>query len=447
MSREQVFDSEIKKFFDVSLKILESYSKTFLSLHANPDNHTLRNLQRYRIVYNMTTPDDHIPYFQKLFRNYRSELLEILKEDKWLIEGSVVIQYGEDFEDEVLRKRAEKRKIELSQIYKYAVQLKKSVEESLRGLPESVQEQSQELIYPDIFLLHLFRILYAIYPQNKEVQKVVQTLEKDLGISSNQRKMNPVLEGLAENAKSLFGGVLPGNLKIPSNEEMSQKLEEAFKDPVVNETLGATVNSLMSAKNLGEGLGAALKTLENPKFMDGILKAVQTLIPAETLDSIMKSTEQLKESGEVKEALGKLGLPSEIDISKMLSDGGKGIDLSKMLNINQLANAISQETGSSVESLEEPQDSVVETSESNSEQVTQNTSTVEGLQENNISKETPDLQKMLGGVNPEMVLQSLMKNVPSDFQNLLTQMMKQQGPVGSGTPTQEVKSLIDLDNL
>ena len=99
MSREQVFDSEIKKFFDVSLKILESYSKTFLSLHANPDNHTLRNLQRYRIVYNMTTPDDHIPYFQKLFRNYRSELLEILKEDKWLIEGSVVIQYGEDFED------------------------------------------------------------------------------------------------------------------------------------------------------------------------------------------------------------------------------------------------------------------------------------------------------------------------------------------------------------
>jgi hypothetical protein len=289
--------------------------------------------------------------------------------------------------------------------------------------------------------------LYAIYPQNKEVQKVVQTLEKDLGISSNQRKMNPVLEGLAENAKSLFGGVLPGNLKIPSNEEMSQKLEEAFKDPVVNETLGATVNSLMSAKNLGEGLGAALKTLENPKFMDGILKAVQTLIPAETLDSIMKSTEQLKESGEVKEALGKLGLPSEIDISKMLSDGGKGIDLSKMLNINQLANAISQETGSSVESLEEPQDSVVETSESNSEQVTQNTSTVERLQENNISKETQDLQKMLGGVNPEMVLQSLMKNVPSDFQNLLTQMMKQQGPVGSGTPTQEVKSLIDLDNL
>ena len=447
MSREQVFDSEIKKFFDVSLKILESYSKTFLSLHANPDNHTLRNLQRYRIVYNMTTPDDHIPYFQKLFRNYRSELLEILKEDKWLIEGSVVIQYGEDFEDELLRKRAEKRKIELSQIYKYAVQLKKSVEESLRGLPESVQEQSQELIYPDIFLLHLFRILYAIYPQNKEVQKVVQTLEKDLGISSNQRKMNPVLEGLAENAKNLFGGVLPGNLKIPSNEEMSQKLEEAFKDPVVNETLGATVNSLMSAKNLGEGLGAALKTLENPKFMDGILKAVQTLIPAETLDSIMKSTEQLKESGEVKDALGKLGLPSEIDISKMLSDGGKGIDLSKMLNINQLANAISQETGSSVESLEEPQDSVVETSESNSEQVAQNTSTVEGLQENNISNETHDLQKMLGGVNPEMVLQSLMKNVPSDFQNLLTQMMKQQGPVGSGTPTQEVKSLIDLDNL
>ena len=453
MSREQVFDTEIKKFFDVSIKILESHTKTFLSLHPTPDNHITRNLQRYRIVYNMTTPEDHIPYFQKLFRNYKSELIEILKDDKWLVEGNVVIQYGEDLEDEELRKRAEKRKIEISSIYKCAVQLKKSVEESLKGLPESAQEQSQELIYPEIFLLHLFRILFAIYPQNKDVQKVVQTLEKELGISSNQRKMNPLLEGLAENAKNIFGGVLPGNLKLPSNQEMSQKLEQAFKDPVVNETLGATVNSLMNAKNLGEGLGAALKSLENPKFMDGILKAVQTLIPPETLEGIMKSTEQLKESGDVKDALGKLGLPSEIDISKMLTDGkgNGGLDLAKMLNINQLAGAVSRSTpaieeGNKTESIVEVDSQLEAVSQGpKGEEISDSPSpAVEPLpQVESVSPQLDlsQLAKGLEGINPEQMIQGLLKSVPSEFQNLFSQMMKP-----SEEQVQEQKSLIDLEN-
>jgi len=452
MSREQVFDTEIKKFFDVSIKILEAYNKTFLSLHATPDNHIIRNLQRYRIVYNMTSPEDHIPYFQKLFRNNKSDLGEVLKDDKWLLDGSIVIQYGEDLEDEELRKRAEKRKIEVSAIYKCAVQLRKSVEESLKGLPETAQEQSQELIYPDVFLLHLYRILYAIYPQNKDLQKVVQTLEKELGISS-QKKMNPLLEGLAENAKSLFG-----NLNLGSNQDMSQKLEQAFKDPVVNETLGATVSSLMNAKNLGEGLGAALKSLENPKFMDGILKAVQTFIPPETLDTIMKSTEQLKENGDVKQALGKLGLP-EIDISKMLTDGkaNGGLDLSKMLNINHLASAVesAQAQAEAVlpEQVQEPslmQEVVVDEIKVQPTVVGEESVVSE-------STDTPlpqqldlgQLAKGLENINPEQMIQSLLKSVPPEFQNLLSQMMKQPGGAGgaleSSGPEPSEKSLIDLD--
>jgi hypothetical protein len=458
MSREQVFDIEIKKFFDVSMKILESYTKTFLALHPSTDNHVLRNLQRYRIVYNMTTPDNHIPYFQKLFRSYRDELLDVLKDDKWLVDGNVVIQYGEDFEDEELRKRAEKRKIEVSSIYKCAVQLKKSVEESLRGLPDKIQEQSQELIYPEIFLLHLFRILYSIYPQNKELQRNVQSLEKDLGVISNQKRANPLLENLAESAKQLFGNVLPGNIKIPSNDEMSQKLEQAFKDPVVNETLGATVNSLMSAKNLGEGLGAALKSLENPKFMDGVLKAVQTLIPQETLDTILKSTEQLKESGEVKEALGKLGLPSEIDISKMLNNPeGGGIDLTKILNINHLAESFSPKQ--SIEQNELTDLEVPLSSETQSEgqgECTQVES--EGQSQNQSTNKSQTQSQSMTAVNstqmtPDKMLQSLLSTLGGsngDIQGIFSQMMKQmnidpQKLNQNTTPENPPKSLIDLD--
>jgi hypothetical protein len=337
MSKEQSFDFELKKLFEVCVKILEDYAKTFYSLHPNQENHVLRNLQRYRIVYNMTEVQTHIPYFQNLFRTNRDELLACSKNDQWLLEHNLVIQFGEELEDEELRRRSEKRKIELSAIYRYAVQLRKSTEESLKGLPDSIHQQAQELIYPEVFLLHLYRVLFTLYSQNKELERNIQNLERDLGMKSEKKQGgNPLLNNFADQAKNILGGVLPTNFKLPSNEEMNQKLEQAFKDPLVSETLGSTVQNLMSAKNLGEGLSVALKSLENPKFMEGLMKTVQTLIPQDTLQTIVQSAEQLKSSPDLKESLGKLGLPQEIDISKALEGGGSITEFAKSLNLSSV---------------------------------------------------------------------------------------------------------------
>jgi hypothetical protein len=433
MSREQVFDTEIKKFFDVCVKILESYQKSFFTLHNATDNHVLRNLQRYKIVYNMTEVSTHIPYFQKLFRTYRNELCDILKDDHWLVEENIVIQFGEELEDEELRKRSEKRKIEISAIYKYAIQLRKTTEESLKGLPDTVQEQSQELIYPDIFLLHLYRILFSIYPQNKEIQRVVQTLEKDLGVLPNiSKKQNPLLENIAENAKHILGSVLPNNLKLPTNEEMSQKLEQAFKDPVVNETLGSTVNSLMNAKNLGEGIGAAIKSLENPKFMDGLLKAVQTLIPQETLDT--KSTEQLKESGEIKDALGKLGIPTDIDLSKIMKEGNasellKTISPAPLELENKDVADVPSQCNDEVCIINDPTDSPLDTK-------------LQGLVVSKDPNDTPSSvveSKKNEDNNVNNILQSFMKTIPPELSEMFSKIN-----LGVQSNPEPQKSLIDF---
>jgi hypothetical protein len=379
----------------------------------------------------MTEVTTHIPYFQKLFRTYRDELLEVLKDDHWLQNENVVIQFGEELEDEDLRRRSEKRKIEISSIYKSSIQLRKTIEESLKGLPDSAQEQTQELIYPEVFLLHLFRVLYSIYPQNKDIQRNIQTLEKDLGVvsSPSTKKTNPLLENLAENAKQIFGNVLPNNLKLPSNEEMSQKLEQAFKDPVVSETLGSTVSSLMNAKNLGEGIGAAMKSLENPKFMDGLFRAVQTLIPKETLDTITKSTEQLKDSGDIKDALGKLGIPTDIDISKMLKEG-PGADLLKSITTQSATQDLCNDGVCQLPPLNES---------------TQNTSSPDipratiGNTEVEISDSSvKDGKKEVSNMNMDQMFQSLMKNIPPELSEMLT---KYQTQITSKEPE---KSLIDL---
>jgi hypothetical protein len=458
MSRDQVFDSEIKNFFDICVKILESHQKSQI---ISSDNHTLRNLQRYKIVYNMTEVETHIPYFQKLFRTYRDDLYEILKEDKWFMEENLVIQYGEEIEDPELRKRSEKRKIELSTIYKTAVQLRKTFEESVKGLPESAREQSPELTYPQYFLLYLFRIFCAIYPQNKEVQKVVQSLEKDLGMSSaSSRKTNNPLLDMAENAKKLLGGgvngnnnllqsLLPADLKLPSNEEMSSKLQQAMKDPLVSETLGATMNSVMGAKNIGEGITLALKSLENPKFMEGLLKTVNTLIPAETMNAITKSTEQLKENGEIKNALSSLGLSSEIDISQMLNQQLR-IQPSEISSDNVSDSpAVSSDTvepqvsaspsvpSSAVTSTVTPSSTIVESSGPSGSESTSNeqTQAVETL--NQLTSVIPtEMMDMLK--NPNLL------QMFNQFQQQMIQGLGQPGQSNqASTPTEE-KSLIDF---
>jgi hypothetical protein len=346
----------------------------------------------------MTDVAKHIPYFQKLFRNYRDDLANVLKEDKWLRDENIIVQFGEELEDEDLRKRSAKRKIEISTIYKYAHQLRKSVEDSLQGLPETAHESAQELIFPEIFLLHLLRVLFAIYPQNKELQRNIQTLEKDLGVS-NAKKPGTSLDAIADSAKQMLGGILPGGLKLPSNEELNSKLEQAFKDPLVSETLGQTVNSLIGAKDLGEGIGLAMKSLENPKFMEGLMKAVQTFIPQETLDSIVKSTESLKESGEVKEALSKLGIPAEIDISKVLQ------------NPSELLSSVLQNN-------------------------TNNTDTPSSVEE--VSENSP--------INIKSALDTLMKNnIPPEMIQALENMMKNPNTANATDHTSNPeKSLIDL---
>ena len=437
MSREQVFDSEIKKFFDISVKILESHQKNQI---VSNDNHTLRNLQRYKIVYNMTDVESHIPYFQKIFRTYRDDLYNVLKEDKWLIDENIVIQYGEEIEDPELRKRSEKRKIEISSIYKTAVQLRNTFEESLKGLPESARENAQELIYPHIFLLHLFRIFFSIYPQNKEIQKVVQTLEKELGMNPNtNKKSNNPLAEIAQNAQKILGNgntnllqsLLPPDLKLPSNDEMASKLQEAMKDPVVNETLGATMNSVMGAKNIGEGISLALKSLENPKFMEGLLKTVNTLIPAETLNAITKSTEQLKENGEIKNALSSLGLPSEIDISQMLNDQINQLKVSVSEGVQShdlLPSSLQLETSSEQVSLQmdESQAPVSESNEPTATSV--------------IHPSFESLNKITSGLPTEMMDMLKNPNLLQMFNQFQQQLLNQQS---SSSPSEE-KSLIDF---
>jgi hypothetical protein len=202
---------------------------------------------------------------------------------------------------------------------------------------------------------------------------------------------------------------------MPSNDEINQKLETAFKDPLVSETLGSTVSSLLNANNLGEGLSLAMKSLENPKFMDGLMRAVQTLIPAETLETIVKSTESLSSSGELKDALSKMGLSGDLDVNKILSPVA--------------ANPVA------IEPNPEPRDTTIESTGDRST----------GDRSEAPSSEAPKLVLPdLSKIPMEDLMSNLMKNVPPELLNVLSQLQNKSTSSAEQAPTIETKSLIDL---
>jgi hypothetical protein len=227
---------------------------------------------------------------------------------------------------------------------------------------------------------------------------------------------------------------------------MSSKLQQAMKDPLVSETLGATMNSVMGAKNIGEGITLALKSLENPKFMEGLLKTVNTLIPAETMNAITKSTEQLKENGEIKNALSSLGLSSEIDISQMLnqqlriqpsessSDNVSDSPAVSSDTVEPHVSASSSATSSSASPLIATSSTTVESSGSESTNNEQ-TQAVETL--NQLTSVIPtEMMDMLK--NPNLL------QMFNQFQQQMIQGLGQPGQSNqASTPTEE-KSLIDF---
>jgi hypothetical protein len=163
----------------------------------------------------------------------------------------------------------------------------------------------------------------------------------------------------------------------------------------------------------------------------------------------------------------------------MLTDakGNGGLDLSKMLNINQLAGAVSQQTRSSP-AIEDVPSTNMESSLIEKQgdgrgpeaQCQEAQGQEEGLQlqghqtqgpkgeEYIVASENSDspltqvspqidlsqLAKGLEGFNPEQMIQGLLKSVPPEFQNLFSQMMK---PAEEQVQqVQEQKSLIDFEN-
>ncbi len=307
-----LFDRELRKMLELSKKIIEEKYRGVAQ--SNKDKQVFRSLQRYFALYSGTKPEQHIKCFLKFFERNRVNVLNILNDDKWLKEGDYVVQYmvEDSTADPELIKRAQKRKIPLSFIYNAACQIRERMNKSLKGLPLKEEQVHVELVWPDLMLLHLYRVMRECIDDpldRSEVSRIVGVLEVELGDQTEESKTTsegliPSLAKTIMDSMNLNMSELSTNL--PNEKDMLKTLEGVFGKNDLTMNLASQIGDIFKSGSITEGVTKAVSKIQDPTFINTVNEMVMKTIPPETMNALTKSVENVSS-------------PSSDDISNVLN--------------------------------------------------------------------------------------------------------------------------------
>ncbi len=290
----QTFDTEMKAFFDLMKDILLEKERTRLKIPGSSSNPFLDCLNNYIKVYHLSEPDDHKEYFLSLFKKYRIPILKGYKNDTWLRDGNVIIQFGEDT---AAGKNLKKVRIHLSSIYNSACQLSHDAEQRLAGYTESARPDCPELEYPSSFLLHLYRILRECVDTPSDKQKldlIVKEIENDLSIESDSppssSEQNPI-GGIFKVVGNLLSsiGLKTDDNNMPSETELTNAFKGFFhkftQDQRIQNVIGNTLKELKSCNNINEATKKLTSLFGDEHLMEAVAETISGTAQSAISDS------------------------------------------------------------------------------------------------------------------------------------------------------------------
>lgn len=278
-----IFDKEINALFTNSKTIIKAKDATKLKISGPQVNPVMKCLNKYIKAYELSEPDDHKEYFLNIYKKYRVPILKGYKNDSWLRKNSIIVQFGEGLEN--VNKEI---RIMLSSIYNTACQLRKDAETNLDGLPDEAYENCQELIYPDIFMLHLYRLFRESLPHDNEDRPKLNTLvveiEKELGIESESQVQANASSGFS-GIVNLVSSILPklgipelDMSKMPSEGEISSIFNNLLNNPQTQNTISSVLTNLSDCQDLSQMATKLLSGLNDPKLTEVITNTVETTV-------------------------------------------------------------------------------------------------------------------------------------------------------------------------
>lgn len=234
---EITFDENINELFKLFEETIEK--KFGITEFINTD---LLRMRRYKAVYGAkkekNTPSYHFRYFEIAYKKVREKVLssysEGIWEDNWLCDN-VIIQYGDGIAvDEERRKKLSEIKITISYFYKLSLEISESAKKRVDDFGEAALSDKKDLIFNKFILLRVLRIFKIISKEDsKDLEQIITTLEKELGITSGINS-DSLLGGIMNLAGQLFeenGMPLPKNVAPPSDKELGKMFNSVFNNP------------------------------------------------------------------------------------------------------------------------------------------------------------------------------------------------------------------------
>lgn len=284
----------------------------------------VRQIRDYKKRFEATPERIHHRYFADVFRKYKLEIQGGYESDSWLMNNEIEIVFGSEHAG-----GSKKGVIPLSAIYRASKQAKASAK----------SEAEPQVIYPEIFMLHLYRIFADVcrqdyseeYKQLNEnvewLEKVIAILEEDLsgnnaskdvaksnGIASNDPKemIESMLNDPSMDAviKMVTGGLMNSGMfpKEAADEFSKIDMKEQMRAMLTNQGMmnvfGMMNSQLANAQSPEEAMKTGMSFMSNPNVLKDIMSAggaseqeIQTVIPkmvnpevSEELNEVLKET-------------------------------------------------------------------------------------------------------------------------------------------------------------
>jgi len=303
--KKNSFDRELRAFVKQAQETIEACYG--ISMEFGNIRSELVFMNKYMNIYNNMAPHEHYRYFETLFNRKRNDVLNCLKDDRWIRTGNIVIQYGDGIK--MTKDLEEKRKqvrIPISDIFLIAYDIQHKAELALDGIDEQFAQDAggKDLIRPTILLLHLLRIFYYLTDGSDKDQlgTIVTQLETDLGVVKRTVAEDPIkaaqmaavaataasatanpnaaaggLSGLftmATNMMEKMGYKPPAGMKPPSEGEINNVISQVFNNETTQSAIQGMFSSMQGCTDFGSAIQHVVKNVTDPKIMADIQSSV-----------------------------------------------------------------------------------------------------------------------------------------------------------------------------
>jgi len=252
------FDKSLRGLFKFSNAVLSKYQDTGFDVSGKLEM-TKHEIRQFVDDYEMEDINIYRNLFNDLYKRYRLALIKGYRSDVWIKQKSIVLVQAD-------------KKFRMSEIYNYAIELREDAIRRMNKVPD--EEPPRELIYPDAFMLHLYRILQEIC-ENEEDKKVlsshIKELENQLQIKKKETETTTTtttgglggMGGILQTASKIFSGDgidLPNGSKV-NLDSIGKIISSVVNNPQIMDNLGPMFSKLIDGVKNGDDISQTFKDL------------------------------------------------------------------------------------------------------------------------------------------------------------------------------------------